>query len=126
MSANPHANGGLLKKQLRLPDFHDYAVAVERPAAGSAENTRPLGAFLRDIMRLNPQLRVFGPGRPPRTSSTRSTKSAQAWLAGAPRRRRRSWPRCVVECSEHTLEDARGLPAGRHGCTGYGLPLHHR
>jgi xylulose-5-phosphate/fructose-6-phosphate phosphoketolase len=62
MSANPHANGGLLRKALRLPDFRDYAVAVERPGGGVAENTRPLGAFLRDILRLNPaNFRVFGP-----------------------------------------------------------------
>jgi xylulose-5-phosphate/fructose-6-phosphate phosphoketolase len=62
MSANPHANGGLLKKALRLPDFRGYALKVGKPAQVEAENTRPLGAFLRDIMKANiDRFRVFGP-----------------------------------------------------------------
>jgi len=62
MSANPHANGGILKRDLRLPDFHDYAQKVEKPGTGEAENTRPLGAFLRDTMKRNmDNFRVFGP-----------------------------------------------------------------
>ena len=62
MSANPHANGGLLKKGLRLPDFRDYALKVPKPGHTEAENTRPLGEFLRDVMKANMQsFRVFGP-----------------------------------------------------------------
>jgi xylulose-5-phosphate/fructose-6-phosphate phosphoketolase len=62
MGASPHANGGLLLQDLRLPDFRDYAVDVEAPAATSSEATRVLGAFLRDVMRRNPDtFRVFGP-----------------------------------------------------------------
>jgi len=62
MGANPHANGGLLKKALHMPDFRAYKVAVDKPAQLRAENTRPLGAFLRDIMRENmTSFRVFGP-----------------------------------------------------------------
>jgi xylulose-5-phosphate/fructose-6-phosphate phosphoketolase len=62
MSANPHANGGLLRKELRLPDFRDYAVDVTARGATLHENTKPLGQFLRDVMRLNPtRFRVFGP-----------------------------------------------------------------
>ncbi len=62
MSANPHANGGLLRKPLRLPDFRDYAMQVASPARDRRENTRPLGVFLRDVMRNNMQnFRVFGP-----------------------------------------------------------------
>jgi xylulose-5-phosphate/fructose-6-phosphate phosphoketolase len=62
MSANPHANGGLVRRALRLPDFRDYAIKVEKPGQTAAENTRPLGRFLRDIIRKNPQsFRVFGP-----------------------------------------------------------------
>src|SRR4030095_13327830 len=53
MGANPHANGGLLRKPLRMPDFRQYAVNVEKPGATTEENTRPLGRFLRDIMRGN-------------------------------------------------------------------------
>ena len=62
MSANPHANGGMLRKELRLPDFRDYAVKVPQAGAVLHENTRPLGEFLRDIMRNNmSSFRVFGP-----------------------------------------------------------------
>jgi xylulose-5-phosphate/fructose-6-phosphate phosphoketolase len=62
MSANPHANGGLLCKALRLPDFRDYGVAVSAPTATRVENTRPLGRFLRDVMARNLEnFRVFGP-----------------------------------------------------------------
>jgi xylulose-5-phosphate/fructose-6-phosphate phosphoketolase len=62
MGANPHANGGILKKALRLPDFRQYAIEFEKPGQVEAENTRPLGAFLRDTMKLNmSNFRVFGP-----------------------------------------------------------------
>jgi xylulose-5-phosphate/fructose-6-phosphate phosphoketolase len=62
MSANPHANGGRLKKALRMPDFRDYAVKVEKQGESQAENTRPLGSFLGDVMKLNMHnFRVFGP-----------------------------------------------------------------
>ena len=62
MSASPHANGGLLRKDLKLPDFRDYAVQVPQGGTNRHENTRPLGAFLRDIMRNNmTNFRVFGP-----------------------------------------------------------------
>jgi xylulose-5-phosphate/fructose-6-phosphate phosphoketolase len=62
MSANPHANGGVLKKALRLPPFSDYAVKVDRPGTVEAENVAPLGTFLRDVMKLNmTNFRVFGP-----------------------------------------------------------------
>ncbi|MFC7879760.1 phosphoketolase [Isoptericola sp. NPDC057391] len=62
MSANPHANGGLLLKDLRLPDFRDYAVDVEAPGGAVAEATRVLGQWLTDVVRLNPDnFRIFGP-----------------------------------------------------------------
>ncbi|MBX9567268.1 MAG: phosphoketolase family protein [Candidatus Obscuribacterales bacterium] len=62
MSANPHANGGMLHKKLRMPDFKKYAVKVEKIGTTEVENTRPLGKFLRDIMSNNPNtFRVFGP-----------------------------------------------------------------
>ena len=64
MSANPHANGGLLLKPLRLPDFRDYAVTISRPGAAYAEATRVLGVMLRDVMKSNTEsrnFRVFGP-----------------------------------------------------------------
>jgi xylulose-5-phosphate/fructose-6-phosphate phosphoketolase len=64
MSANPHANGGLLLRDLRLPEFRDYAVEVDHPGAESAEATRVQGKFLRDVMRLNldhANFRLFSP-----------------------------------------------------------------
>ncbi|CAM3624128.1 phosphoketolase family protein [Isoptericola cucumis] len=62
MSANPHANGGLLLKDLRLPDFRDYAVDVSAPGGTVAEATRVLGTWLTDVVRLNPDnFRIFGP-----------------------------------------------------------------
>jgi xylulose-5-phosphate/fructose-6-phosphate phosphoketolase len=62
MSANPHTNGGLLLRNLRLPDFRDYAVDVTNPGATLSEATRVLGAFLRDVIRRNPDsFRLFGP-----------------------------------------------------------------
>ncbi|HVA95924.1 MAG TPA: phosphoketolase family protein [Candidatus Dormibacteraeota bacterium] len=64
MGANPHANGGLLLKDLAMPDFRDYGVPVTSPGTQVSEATRELGKFLRDIMRMNAQaanFRVFGP-----------------------------------------------------------------
>ncbi len=64
MGANPHANGGLLLKDLVMPDFREYAVQVVKPGTSFAEATRELGKFLRDVMGLNAaakNFRVFGP-----------------------------------------------------------------
>ncbi len=69
MSANPHANGGLLLHDLRLPDFRTYGVSVPSPATTTSEATRVLGTWLRDVIRDNPtSFRVFGPDE---TSSNR-------------------------------------------------------
>jgi xylulose-5-phosphate/fructose-6-phosphate phosphoketolase len=69
MSANPHANGGVLLKDLRLPDFRAYGVEVSSPATTSSEATRVLGTFLRDVIAANPSsFRLFGPDE---TSSNR-------------------------------------------------------
>ena len=64
MGANPHANGGLLLRDLDMPDFRNYAVGVSKPGTGNAEATRVLGGFLRDVMKRNADaknFRVFGP-----------------------------------------------------------------
>jgi xylulose-5-phosphate/fructose-6-phosphate phosphoketolase len=62
MSANPHANEGLLLRDLRLPNFREYAVAVPQPGAVNAEATRAQGAFIRDVIKTNPDnFRVFSP-----------------------------------------------------------------
>jgi len=76
MGANPHANGGLLLRDLRLPDFRDYAVDVPAPGATSSEATRVLGAWLRDVIRDNPSnFRLFGPDE---TESNRLTDVYEA------------------------------------------------
>jgi xylulose-5-phosphate/fructose-6-phosphate phosphoketolase len=62
MSANPHANGGLLRKDLKLPDFRKYAVEVSARGTSEYENTKPLGEYLRDVLANNPtSFRLFGP-----------------------------------------------------------------
>lgn len=124
MGANPHANGGLVRKPLRLPKFDTYALRVEQPGTVAAENTRPLGEFLRDTMRLNPKnFRVMGPDE---TKSNRLDAlfevTKKTWLA-------ERLPsdddggelamdgRVMEILSEHTLEGwLEGyLLSGRHG-----------
>ncbi len=83
MSANPHANGGLLLRDLDLPPFGDYAVAVDKPASGTAEATKVLGMFLRDVITRNPdRFRLMGPDE---TASNRLSavfeSTDKAWLA---------------------------------------------
>jgi xylulose-5-phosphate/fructose-6-phosphate phosphoketolase len=71
MSANPHTNGGLLLRDLRLPDFRDYAVKVPSPGAVTAESTRVMGRFLRDVMKLNMENRNFRLFSPDENNSNR-------------------------------------------------------
>ncbi|MGO9087894.1 MAG: phosphoketolase [Candidatus Sulfotelmatobacter sp.] len=124
MGSNPHANGGRLKRALRLPDFRQYAQELEKPGVVQAENTRPLGVFLRDVMKLNmTNFRVFGPDE---TTSNKLNDIYEAskkfWIAEyfpedtdggelAPDGR-------VIEIlSEHTIEGMLEgyLLTGRHG-----------
>jgi xylulose-5-phosphate/fructose-6-phosphate phosphoketolase len=85
MSANPHANGGLLLKDLRLPDFRRYAVAVKQPGGVEAEATRVMGAFLRDAMKLNGEHRNFRLFSPDENNSNRWQDvlevTNRAWMA---------------------------------------------
>ncbi|MGA7293273.1 MAG: phosphoketolase family protein [Terriglobales bacterium] len=71
MGANPHANGGLLLRDLIMPDFRDYAVKVPKPGTENAEATRILGGFLRDVMKLNADARNFRVFGPDETASNR-------------------------------------------------------
>jgi xylulose-5-phosphate/fructose-6-phosphate phosphoketolase len=124
MGANPHANGGTLRKALKMPDFRDYAIAVEKPGTVSAENTRPLARFLRDIMARNmTSFRVFGPDE---NSSNRLNAiyevSKKLWLADtlpedADGGELSSDGRVLEMLSEHTLEGwlETYLLTGRHG-----------
>jgi xylulose-5-phosphate/fructose-6-phosphate phosphoketolase len=71
MGANPHANGGLLLRPLKLPDFRRYAVKVERPGAADAEATRVQGTFIRDVLKSNARARNFRIFSPDETASNR-------------------------------------------------------
>lgn len=73
MGANPHANGGLLLRDLKMPDFRDYAVEVALPGTSEAESTRVLGKFIRDVMKLNWDERNFREFSPDETASNRLT-----------------------------------------------------
>ncbi len=124
MSANPHANGGLIRKALRMPDYRDYALTLESPGKVAAENTRPLGKFLRDIMRDNmTNFRVFGPDE---NASNKLDDiydaSKKTWLADtlpedADGGELSPDGRVMEMLSEHTLEGwLEGyLLTGRHG-----------
>ncbi|MBQ0707990.1 MULTISPECIES: phosphoketolase family protein [unclassified Ochrobactrum] len=85
MGANPHANGGLLRKELHTPDFRQYAVDVTEPGAIEAQSTKILGEYLRDVLKLNEpekNFRVFGPDE---TASNRLSAvfdaSDRVWMA---------------------------------------------
>jgi xylulose-5-phosphate/fructose-6-phosphate phosphoketolase len=85
MSANPRANGGVVLEELRLPDYRDYAVAVPEPASTFGEATRVLGAFVRDIVRLNADRRNFRVVAPDELTSNRLGAVLEAtervWMA---------------------------------------------
>ena len=89
MGANPNANGGLLKRELRLPDFRSYAVDVQQPGGTQAEAARVMGSFLRDVVRLNAEIRNFrlmGRTRPPPIAWTTSSRQpiAYGWRRSSP------------------------------------------
>ena len=124
MGANPHANGGLLKRNLRMPDFRDYAIKVDKPGAIETENVPPLGLLLRDVMKTNmTNFRVFGPDE---TTSNKLQAvyevSKKFWIA-------ENFPedqdggelstdgRVMEMLSEHTMEGMLEgyLLTGRHG-----------
>ena len=85
MSANPHGNGGLLLRDLRMPDFRKYAVEVKKPGATDAEATRVMGKFLRDVMKLNMESKNFRLFSPDENNSNRWQDALEvtnrAWMA---------------------------------------------
>ncbi|MHB8370006.1 MAG: phosphoketolase family protein [Leptospirales bacterium] len=124
MSANPSANGGLVRVPLRLPDFRDYQAPVPKPGGGEDQNTFRMGQFLRDVMKKNPDnFRVFGPDE---TASNRLQAlyevSGKAWMGeilpeDADGGYLSSDGHVMEMLSEHTLEGwLEGyLLTGRHG-----------
>ena len=123
MGANLHANGGLLRKELKLPDFRDYAVDVAKPGTVCAEATRVLGRFLRDVMQLNMEQRNFRVFGPDETASNRLDAlfevTPRTWLAQRLPEDEHLGPdgRVMEILSEHTCQGwLEGyLLTGRHG-----------
>jgi xylulose-5-phosphate/fructose-6-phosphate phosphoketolase len=112
MGANPHANGGLLLKELKMPDFRDYAVDVPKPGTVFAEATRILGRFLRDVMKRNidsRNFRVFGPDE---TASNRLEALFEAtdW----------AWMADIIPEDDHLAPDGRVMEVlSEHTCQGW-------
>ncbi|MGD8353672.1 MAG: phosphoketolase family protein, partial [Pseudomonadota bacterium] len=112
MGANPHANGGQLLKDLRLPDYRKYAVEVPSPGRTEAEATRVLGNFLRDVMQYNTgtrNFRVFGPDE---TASNRL--DALYEVTG------KAWMEDTLDCDENLSKDGRVMEVlSEHLCQGW-------
>ncbi len=112
MSANPHANGGLLLRDLVMPDFRKYAVEVKKPGSVEIETTRVLGGFLRDVMKLNAEaknFRVFGPDE---TASNRLEALYQ--VTG------KEWMEPTLPVDEHLSRDGRVVEMlSEHMCQGW-------
>ena len=110
LSANPKANGGLLLRDLDLPDFRDYAVAVPRPGRGRTEPTKILGALLRDVFRRNPRtFRLFGPDE---TVSNRLSAVFEVTD--------RAWQERILPTDEHLSPDGRVVEVlSEHLCQGW-------
>jgi xylulose-5-phosphate/fructose-6-phosphate phosphoketolase len=110
MSATPHANGGLLLRDLVLPDIADYAVDVEAPARESSEATGVLGGYLRDVIAANPQtFRLFGPDE---TASNRLSDVFEVTD--------RAWQIRTVPGDDHLAPDGRVMEVlSEHLCQGW-------
>ena len=112
MGANPHANGGLLLQDLRLPDIRDYAVSVPRPGRIQAEATRAMGGLLRDVMRLNLDARNFRVVGPDETTSNR--------LGALFEVTNRTWMAERVADDDHLAPDGRVMEVlSEHLCQGW-------
>jgi len=112
MGANPHANGGLLLKELKMPDFQDYAVKVPKPGQVVAEATRVMGAFLRDVMKLNMDRRNFRVMGPDETASNR--------LGALFEVTNKTWMGETIADDDHLSPDGRVMEIlSEHTCQGW-------
>ncbi|WP_339028064.1 phosphoketolase family protein [Bradyrhizobium symbiodeficiens] len=112
MGANPHANGGLLKKELKLPDFRSFAIEVPRPGGTIGEATRELGKFLRDVIRLNAKERNFRIVGPDETASNR--------LDAVFEETERVWMEPIEPYDVHLAQDGRVMEVlSEHLCQGW-------
>ncbi|MCC7201786.1 MAG: phosphoketolase family protein [Nitrospirae bacterium] len=123
MGANPHANGGVFLRDLKMPDFRQYAINVPQPGQVTGEATRVMGAFIRDVMRLNMEMKNFRVMGPDETASNRLGSlfdvTDRTWMADTlPEDDHLSPDGRVMEIlSEHTCQGwLEGyLLTGRHG-----------
>ncbi len=112
MGANPHANGGLLLKDLRIPDFCQYAVEVPKPGVVRAEATRVLGTLLRDVMKMNLDTRNFRVMGPDETASNRLNALFEVT--------NRTWEAEIEPTDEHVAPDGRVMEVlSEHMCQGW-------
>ena len=112
MGANPHANGGLLLRDLELPDWRDYTVEVKDPGSVVAEPTRILGGFLRDVIRENADVRNFRLFGPDETESNR--------LGAVYEATDKQWEALTLPVDEHLAEDGRVMEIlSEHTCQGW-------
>jgi xylulose-5-phosphate/fructose-6-phosphate phosphoketolase len=110
MSASPHANGGLLLKDLRLPDFRDFAVDVPAPGRATAEATRVLGRWLAEVIAANPDtFRLFGP------DETESNRLGAVYEYTA-----KVWQAKILDTDEHLARSGRVVEVlSEHQCQGW-------
>ena len=112
MGSNPHANGGVLLRDLRMPDFRDYSVKVPFPGSVEAEDTRELGKFLRDVIKMNDDARNFRVFGPDETASNRLTAIFDATD--------RQWECGILNTDEHQAGYGRVMEVlSEHQCEGW-------
>lgn len=112
MGSNPHANGGMLKQELRLPDFRHFGVAVPKPGGARAEATKLMGAFIEEVIRLNADARNFRLMGPDETSSNRLDAVFDAT--------ERVWMEKIEPYDEHLGRDGRVMEVlSEHLCQGW-------
>jgi xylulose-5-phosphate/fructose-6-phosphate phosphoketolase len=112
MGANPHANGGVLLKDLRMPDFRDYAVEVTKPGTQLSEATRVMGQMLRDVMKLNAESRNFRVMGPDETASNRLDALFETT--------QRMWAAEILPEDDHISPDGRVMEVlSEHMCQGW-------
>jgi xylulose-5-phosphate/fructose-6-phosphate phosphoketolase len=112
MGANPHANGGQLLKDLRMPDFRQFAVEIKSPGAVEAEDTRVLGRFLAEVIKLNQEQRNFRVFGPDETASNRLTALFDVTD--------RQWEADVIKTDDHLARQGRVMEVlSEHQCEGW-------
>lgn len=112
MGANPNANGGILLKDLKMPDFRDYAIKIPKPGQVFGESTRLMGQFLRDVMKLNEESRNFRVMGPDETASNRLTALFEATD--------RTWMERTIPEDENLAPDGRVMEIlSEHTCQGW-------